>query len=345
MYLEGIVLPGENAVNETRKLVKWGSSNTLIVSLPRKWTKRNSLTDRNEVHMSETPTGNLIISPQSPKEQNDSCITINAEKYTSPLAISQVLLTKYLDGYGSIIITKGHGFSPGEIGNITDISGRLLGFEITKKTPTEIILKDIMSIQETHIPLLIKILSRQTNELYSTFLEILQDGPSAAGQTGTILQSQENITKYFYRINRQLRKSLIQPTLMAMADMGGQEIVDYAFYITYVHEASSMIANCARAIIKHGYLSPPKKMLEYLNESKNIFVNATRSLLFQQVKRAFEILEAADELNQNKRKIETEIDQMITTESLTSLQIILDYTERTVDIAKNIALTTIRSNI
>ena len=225
----------QQRVNETRKLVKWGSSNTLIVSLPRKWTKRNNLSNHDEVHVTETPNGSLIISLQSPSGEDESEIIINADKLRSPFAINQVLSSKYLDGYCSIIIRKRAGFSPGEIGNITETVDNLLGFEITRKTPSEIVLKDIMSIREANIPLLIKILTRQTNELFSTLTEILKGGARNAGQAGTILQGQKTIERYFYRINRQLRKALIKPLLLTEMDMNSQDTADYAFYITYLY--------------------------------------------------------------------------------------------------------------
>ena len=50
-------------VTETRKLVKWGSSKTLIMSLPRIWTKKYNLTEENEVQVLENPDGSLLILP------------------------------------------------------------------------------------------------------------------------------------------------------------------------------------------------------------------------------------------------------------------------------------------
>ncbi|MHA1712549.1 MAG: AbrB/MazE/SpoVT family DNA-binding domain-containing protein [Candidatus Ranarchaeia archaeon] len=334
-----------NLVNETRKLVRWGSSNTLIVSLPRKWTKRYNLSDHDEVHVSENADGSLVIRLQEISKEEDSKTTINADKLRSPFAISQVLLSKYLDGYCNIIIQKKMGFSPGEIAHITEIADNLLGFEIVRKTPAEIALKDIMSIRESNIPLLIKILTRQTNELYSNFVEIVNGGKKEAGQAGIILQSQKSIERYYYRINRQLRKAFLQPSRMTEMNLTSQDAADYAFYISYIFEASTSIAGGARAIIKHGYIDPPSSMSKFLIECKDYFVSATRSLLFKQAEKAFYILENIDDLVRDKRKIENQLDNLSQKKPAISLQIILDNVERTLDVAKNIAITTIRRNL
>ncbi|MHA2060478.1 MAG: AbrB/MazE/SpoVT family DNA-binding domain-containing protein [Candidatus Ranarchaeia archaeon] len=62
----------DNVHRESRKLVKWGSSNTLIVSLPRRWIKQNNLTEKDEIEIRETCDGTLMVTPLHEEEAESS---------------------------------------------------------------------------------------------------------------------------------------------------------------------------------------------------------------------------------------------------------------------------------
>ena len=101
--------PSSKKISETRKLVKWGSSKTLIMSLPRSWTKKHSLTEQNEVQVYENPDGSLLILPLI-KDEFENTIqssVIESEKYPDWEAFSYVVTTKVLDGNDMIEMMMG----------------------------------------------------------------------------------------------------------------------------------------------------------------------------------------------------------------------------------------------
>ncbi|MHA2407837.1 MAG: AbrB/MazE/SpoVT family DNA-binding domain-containing protein, partial [Candidatus Ranarchaeia archaeon] len=87
-----------NVHRESRKLVKWGSSNTLIVSLPRRWIKKNNLTEKDEIEIRETSDGALMVTALFEEDADAPPAIVDANSLKSLEAISQAMLVKYLDG-------------------------------------------------------------------------------------------------------------------------------------------------------------------------------------------------------------------------------------------------------
>ncbi|MHA2060479.1 MAG: hypothetical protein ACW976_06855 [Candidatus Ranarchaeia archaeon] len=250
------------------------------------------------------------------------------------------MLVKYLDGENTIEITNKKNFTPKEIENITQTCHDLLGFEISRKTPSVIELKDIMSFKEANFLLLVKILTRQTVELFSTFLDALKTTNSNLLET--MPQSQKNTERYYYRIMRQLRKALLQPQSLIEMECNNQDIVDMAFYITYVNDTSLSIASSVKSIQKFRTGMINKKITTFLKAVKDFFVEATRCYLFQNVSQAVKILNQSETLAKQKRIIENEIDKMAIKETGAEMQVTLDNAEKILEYSHRIALTALR---
>ncbi len=333
----------DNGFRESRKLVKWGSSNTLIVSLPRRWVKQNNLTEKDEIEIRETCDGTLLVSPRYEEEGEQPPAQVDANELKSLEAISQAMLVKYLDGENTIEVTNKRNFKPAELTVITNTCYNLLGFEISRKTPSVIELKDIMSFKEANIFLLVKILTRQTVELFSTILDALKF--KNRDLINTIDQSQKNTERYYYRIMRQLRKALLQPTSLVEMNCNNQDIVDMAFYITYVNDTSLSISSSARAVRKFTPALGNPKVLQFMTDVKDFFTNATRCYLFQNVSQAIKLLSKSETLTKQKRSIEDEIDMLAGKQNIAEVQIALDNVEKIVEYSHRIALTALRRSL
>ena len=144
--------PKMGKATETRKLVKWGSSKTLIMSLPRSWTKKHSLTEENEVQVWENPDGSLLILPLEFTRKSDQLeAIIMSEDYPEMQTLSFVIQTKFLDGNDIIRITSKTPFTETRYHEISAVVTQLIGFEIINQTPNEIEIKDIMALKSEGI--------------------------------------------------------------------------------------------------------------------------------------------------------------------------------------------------
>ncbi len=117
----------------TRKLVRQGAA-TLMVSIPAKWAKQNSL-DKGSVVEIEEQGNNLIIK----RDVKAGMVKIDVSGYST--LVSRVLLSLYLRGVEEIEVSFSN---PNEIKKFQkETINELLGFEIIKQSNTQLIIKDI----------------------------------------------------------------------------------------------------------------------------------------------------------------------------------------------------------
>ncbi|MGQ9720455.1 MAG: AbrB/MazE/SpoVT family DNA-binding domain-containing protein [Candidatus Jordarchaeum sp.] len=332
---------------QTRKLVKWGSSNTLIISLPREWAKRNKLSSDQEVSIMEHSDGSLLILPPAVElEQSVLTATVDSQKYPTKEFLDQIIQTKYLSGHDLINITSKQAFTQKRYQEITQITQNLLGFEITSKTPNQISLQDVMSIQQTNLTLLIRIITRTTLELLENIIQALQENDTALAEA--IIQSRDNIYKYHMRILRQLRKALQYPALLTQMELTAQDTLDYTTYVTTTNDIAENIETMSRAILKQPH--PPKNKhhqatIEIIKQTLQLIQQATGAFLFHKVQDAIDTLNAIYQIKELKRETEIQIDKETNMPGVITLQIILDAIDKIAEAARPIAQAALRQSL
>ncbi|MHA1796915.1 MAG: AbrB/MazE/SpoVT family DNA-binding domain-containing protein [Candidatus Helarchaeota archaeon] len=336
-------------ISETRKLVKWGSSKTLIMSLPRSWTKKLELTEKDEVHVFENPDGSLLIMPlkQDDTENNVISADVDVEKYDDWETFSYVIKTKVLDGNDVINIISKNPISQDLNNHITSLVGDLLGFEIISRNPQSIKIKDIMALKEASLNELIRMVSSNVLDLINNFHQAIVNKADEA-HFQAILSSRESIQRYYIRVHRQLRKGLMQPSILMRMEISNQEAVDFAFYIVIINDIAEYLASMSKALLKTN-LNDFKilhKALPILTLTQEILTDAISAFLFRETKKAFEVLKSVETAKTKKRKVENKIDKEINDEDslVASLgtQIILDNCEKIIEGARSIALAALR---
>ncbi|MFX1293761.1 MAG: hypothetical protein ACFFD2_02710 [Promethearchaeota archaeon] len=331
-------------VAETRKLVKWGSSKTLIMSLPRNWTKKYNLTEENEVQVWENPDGSLLILPlQFNIENQELEVNLKSDRYQEEQMLSYIIQTKFLDGNDIIRISSKEPFTDSRYKEITSIVSDLIGFEILQKTPNEIVLKDIMSFKETSIKELVNMVSNSVLELIKNFIASVD--PINLSTLEAILSSRDNVHKYYLRVHRQLRKALMQPSLLTKMNIKAQDAVDYAFFIVDLNEVATNLAAMSYATIKYKSQKFINKTLDVLKPTYQNLKDAISSFLFPNIKQALASLSKIEEMKHLKREIENDIDKVTASQPTTASQIILDNSEKIIEYTLSIALAALRRAI
>lgn len=329
-----------------RKLVKWGSSNTLVMSLPREWTKKNRLTSNDEVQVVENSDGSLLVLPFSKEmAEQASTVTIDIQKYPNLEHLKYVVETKYLSGFDVINIVSRQPFTSEKYNYISDIARQLLGFEITSKTPNQITLQDVMSIQQTNIMLLIRVLSRNLLELMEDLIKAFQNKDLSS--IDAILQARTNINRYYLRIVRQLRKGLQQSLLLIQMGVTVQDIIDMVTYVTALNDAAGNIETTCRAMQMYPYPDDEqlKEAVELLQKVHELFQQATRAFLFKKEQDAIEVLTAIPRLVATKRELEGKQEGSATISKGALLQIVLNTAEKIAEATRPIAQAALRRSI
>ncbi len=330
-----------NKISETRKLVKWGSSKTLIMSLPRNWTKKHNLSEKNEVQVFENSDGSLLIMPFLMGDSQSKLVTtIGADKYPDISTLSYIIQTAYLDGNDVIRIETKAPFSQDKYMRISQLVSNLLGFEILSKTPNVIIIKDIMDLKNQSLNELIKMVSRNVLELMENLIYSIEHNDNSI--IDAIISSKDHIQKYYLRVHRQLRKGLIQPSILMKMDINSQDAVDFAFFIVHINDIAGYLTSMGKAMMK----SPSSKHIELtlivLKETYDLLKSGVVSFLFRKTTDAIEVLDKAESIKTHKREVENQLDSITSDEPATSSQIILDNSEKIIEFSRLIALAALR---
>ncbi|MHA1820430.1 MAG: AbrB/MazE/SpoVT family DNA-binding domain-containing protein, partial [Promethearchaeota archaeon] len=139
--------------NITRKLIKWGSSQTLIISLPRIWVKQNNLRAEQSVRLQINPDGSLMIIPLNQDAGNMEEQEIKATiSIRDPMDLDDTKLritTKYLDGADLIELNTSKEF-PSDIAELLEpLIEPLMGLEIIGVSSNRIIIRNIVPFSQT----------------------------------------------------------------------------------------------------------------------------------------------------------------------------------------------------
>lgn len=327
---------------ETRKLVRWGSSNTLIVSIPRKWIRRYDLTEDDEVKITETHDGRLIISPVKHTYDRKEYVTeIDLRKYPNPDELLRIIQSRYVQGYDKIIVKATDKIQKNITNLISSLTSELFGFEIAETTLNTIILKDVLTIKESDVGLLIKIISQKAIDAFKTFLDILKS--LNLSLIDNVMNKHQTIYLYSMRIRRQLRKALQNPSLLSEMGLEYTAVADYAFFVRDVENIADAILSMTRTLERDISAVPSQKdIIEFLEKVMNLFIEAARAFLFQKIRAATKLYKNIDNLVIKKRNIENYLDKESALKSTVAYQIILDNSEKIIEYCKNIILTTLR---
>lgn len=337
-------------VTETRKLVKWGSSETLIMSLPRSWVKRYNLTKESEISLIENPDGSLLVSPlsfTSEKPRFEAIIEYDEKAMADDYDYIELMITtKYLDGNDEIHIqkkdTKGVEKFPTKFtNNVLKIVQSLLGLEITSLLSTKIKIVDIMSIQESNIDVLVKIIADTTIDFFQSLIDLIKNGDLSSIES--LLISKRQVRKYYLRILRELRKGLLVPATLSKMGLTAQDTVDLAFFITDVNETAENLEFMLNTLKnKEVEEEVGALIIDFMNEVNDGFRNSVDSFLFKERKKAIETIKMVPELELKKREIENKLDAMDKNAKYVHFQIILDLNSKILDSCKSISLTALR---
>ncbi|MEX2684464.1 MAG: hypothetical protein Q6373_023030 [Candidatus Sigynarchaeota archaeon] len=338
--------------SESRKLVKWGSSETLIMSLPRNWVKKFQLNKDSEVCIMENQDGSLLVSPLTlgtERPRFESTIYFSADDIEDMDLVELEITVKYLDGNDVIIIERKEGkgvdkFPTKFTLKVQEVVQSLLGLEITSLLSTKIKIQDIMNIHETNVDVLVKIIADTTVDLFQNTIDVVREGDYTS-RIDSLRISNKQVRKYFLRILRELRKGLLVPTNLARMGLSAQDTVDTAFYITDISGVAADLEFAFNAMANKKK-DPDKKVIAevvvFMENVYQLFKKGVDSFLFKTKKDAVYVIKTAPSIEQKKRDIENMIDDLSATTPYTGYQILLDIMSKILDHTISIALASCR---
>jgi len=182
---------------EYRKIQVTGEG-TYIVSLPKKWVKRNNLCKKDVISVIEQ--GDELLLRLRGEKEREAEIKIKEDDIEF---ISRSLITKYIQGYDTIVITSKNYINPELRRKLIRISTYLIGLEPFGETKNELTFKMLMKERRQ----LMESVERMHEMSILSLKELMNDleiGMYNEDILNGIIQRDNEIDKFYFLILRQL---------------------------------------------------------------------------------------------------------------------------------------------
>jgi phosphate uptake regulator len=321
-------------IDETRKAIRWGRSNTLVVSLPRHWTKKLAIKPDTQLSIREAPDSSLLIAPlQVAGSQPLRESTIRLVEHDE-LTLTTLLENYFVDGHDRLVLESTQRL-PERVRNIlTRIISQLPGYEILEATDRRIVVKDVTTIRAEDILELVRMSSRATLESIDALIAAMSTGSDQTEEAAreTIAQARRQQGTYL-RVQRELRKALSMPP--PGFQLAPAHIFDTAYCVLQLASIHENIQHIADALTRR---QPPpsqsKIALAAMTKMRDHLKGAISAFLQRNQEMAQRVLAETPLLRQWKRQTETIVDVM---PDATITQIILDRMEEVLSYNRGIA--------
>ncbi|MDG1544077.1 MAG: phosphate uptake regulator PhoU [archaeon] len=269
---------------ESRKLQKTGGS-TLIVSLPKKWIKKNKLDAGSEVKLLKQPDGTISIDPgQSDPNKKITTVQCNDEESQH---LFRNLIGNYLAGSTEIKVVGSPRLTIKERKTIRKFSASVIGFEIIEEEATLAILTDMSNPGALPLRTAIKRLYKIVNAMYNDSILILEGAEDLAAD---VVDRDKEADKLQWFIERQFNMMLEDSSLSRPLQATSFEGVIYSNVARYLER----IADHACRLAEIGYVAgliPGRKMLPLAKDAGDIMKEAMKSFINNDPRKATTIID------------------------------------------------------
>ena len=280
---------------ESRKLQKTGGS-TLIVSLPKKWIKKNNLKTGSEVRLIKQPDGTMTIDPGNYNiKKKISTVTCNNEESQH---LFRDLIGVYLAGATEIKVVGNPRLTVEERRTIRKFSASVIGLEIIEEEATIAILNDMSNPGALPLRTAIKRLYKIVNAMYSDSILILEGSKELAAD---VVDRDKEADKLQWFIERQFNMMLEDSSLSRPLQATSFEGVIYSNVARYLER----IADHACRLAEIGYVAgliPGRKMLPLAKDAEYIMKEAMKSFINNEPRKATNNIDKGKKTMQKARK-------------------------------------------
>ena len=240
----------------------------MIVSLPKKWTKKNKLDSGSEVRLLQQPNCTMTIDPGQPgPNKMTSTVKCHDEKNQH---LFRDLIGAYLAGSTEIRVTGNPRLTVRDRKTIRKFSASVIGIEIIEEEAAQAILTDMSNPGALPFRRAIKRLYKIVSAMYNDSILILEGSEDLATD---VVDRDEEADKLQWFIERQFNMMLEDSSLSRKLQASSFEGVVYSNVARYLER----IADHACRFAEVGYVAgliPGRKMLPLAKEASEILEDA-----------------------------------------------------------------------
>ncbi len=227
---------------ELRRVQKTGGS-TLIVSLPKKWTQANSISNGDVLSLIPGERDTLIIDPHFSEREEERKKKLVANK-ENPEHFFRRLIGVYINGYHDVEISAGSTMNHDTRSAIRQFTRMVIGPEITEEDINSVILKDLSVSEGFGMKSVVRRIYRICYSMLHDALMALREGNIEIAKD--VVSRDSEVDRLFWLLSKQFNLMLKKPRYMK-DEPTVEESLNY--YLT--GRVLERIADHARNISRH----------------------------------------------------------------------------------------------
>ena len=250
---------------ERRKISTLGRY-SLIVTLPKNWTKMNKLQGGDEVSIKIQGDGSLIIHPEFDfkEKQNEVILPINVNEDVK--TTQRKIIGCYLNGYDTIILKSGKNFSREQQDGIRSIV-KSLYMRIYESHANHVTLQAFMDESLASVTSGIERMHIITNSMAKDVIISMREWD--IDLANSVISLEEDVDQFMFFLTRLLRTAVNNPSLASKLQVSMSDCFDYHMLINRIEYVADSLTSIAESIIElyEHRSSIPETMFQSLVDS------------------------------------------------------------------------------
>jgi phosphate uptake regulator len=326
---------------EVRKLQITGGS-TYIISLPKKWIKKVGLEKGSPLSIINQEDGSIIIVPEEmekPKKPVEAIIEVSTDNEAQ--SIIRKIVSIYLVGYNIIFIRpKNQRLSSVQRTAIKNFTRRMLvGTEIIADSPTELILKVLISYPELSVQSALRRMCVITASMHQDAIAALREFDKELARD--VVAMDDEVDRFGLYIIRQLKAAVQNERVMREIGLAtGRDCLGYRLVTKAIERTADHAVEIAKNVLA---LKKPLKT-EILREidsigelAVSVFNKATESIFKRDFQLANNTVQKAKEVALQEKEVVERVLKRAGIEEIANLRLIIESIRRTAEYASDIA--------
>jgi phosphate uptake regulator len=228
---------------EIRKLQRTGGA-SLSMTVPKKWSDRFKLGDKDEVNIYFQKSGLLLVQPFRVK--NETISTILQIDSLNEEMITRELVAHYISGSDQVVI-KGKNINKNQRYHIRKVCQKLLGYEIIEESSREISIKNIFDVVKFPVPQNVERMFNITTSMFSDAIKSLVNDDQSL--SSDVAERDFEINKLRMAIKRQFHKLLQDKMFDEEVDMNSMQFKYYETMSRYLERIADHAVKIAKTVL------------------------------------------------------------------------------------------------
>jgi len=289
---------------EQRKIMALGRS-SLVVSLPKHWTKLNDLKQGDVVSLAVQRDRSLVVVPGVEKKKESKKITLNVDPDEKELIIIRNIIACYLNGYSGIRIISKKIFSTAQQKAIRRVV-RILYMRIIESDAKTMYIQTLIDESKATVVTSLRRMHLISNSMCRDAINSLKNRDAKLARAVYTLD--DDVDHFSFFLLRLLRSAALDPALANQLNLEPIDCLDYQTLVHRIEHVADHANNMAKNIImlsgRNQRISEP--LLELLLTSGNVAIDsynkAVESFFSKDVHSSDKIIE--DQKNVEKLDLE-----------------------------------------